>query len=95
MKQQNFLFVGGIQEGKILAFPEAQPEIRFPVLPPQKVEPLGYLDTPPTKVEHKIERYFLGRLRADEDTFFLYRHESITISDVLKKLLAGYKPEAS
>ncbi len=91
---KNYLFIGGIQDGKLFSFPNEQPEIRFPVHPPQKVEPIGYLDNPPTKVEYKYETYFLERLRAKKD-YFLYRHESLAIDDVLEKLLAGYKPEAS
>jgi hypothetical protein len=97
MKQQNFLFVGGSQDGQVMALQNASPEMRFPVMNQTSAAYSAEVRPPsPTDaVKFTTERYLLERLRADEETFFLYRHESLTIADVLKKLLAGYKPEAS
>lgn len=77
--QRNYLFVGGAKDGELMALPE-----------PLFVVQVAVLDSP---TSYHNEAYHRETLRGAGD-YLLYRHESLTVDDVMRRLLEHYKPDA-
>ena len=94
MEQKEYLFVGGNQDGQVIALPSRQPEMRFPLMKQNQLAYAAAVYPPRFSESDEViyECYYLERLAAKE-IYYIYRHESLTMDEVLVKLLSGYKPE--
>lgn len=91
--QIEVVFIGGPLDGerrRIILEPRAR-EYHCPVLPTFK-DWLGKPFPRVTRPTYSITRYFLELFRVNAVTYYLYRHESLTIEQASDKLFKGYRP---
>ncbi|MDT5061516.1 MAG: hypothetical protein QOH63_1975 [Acidobacteriota bacterium] len=86
--QRDFLFVGGSKDGEWMPLPDTRSVWRVPIVEKQSIA------EPALTTGIRYEQYYLERLRATHD-YLIYRHESLTIDNVIMRLLKHYKSELS